>query len=222
MRYRFAALVAVAGIVAGAAFAAATPITPPPGAVVTTAHPYFNWTVPSNEQTDAIFIANKPDVTPEGKFYDENIVDGEVFTTAVNEWSPASPLYAGRYWWNIWSPDVNTFANFYSAPVDFSIPVTLRLVAVTAKRYIHMHSLDAEVRWTANVQRPLIRVRLAQGRKIIWKASEREITLIGSPGSTIFRWGRPKRIKQGTRLTLQVSLLASGANATRALVVRAP
>jgi hypothetical protein len=92
------ALVAVAGIVAGAAFAAATPITPPPGAVVTTAHPQFNWTLPPNEQTDAIFIASKPDVTPEGKFYDENIVDGEVFTTAVNEWSPSSPLYAGRYW----------------------------------------------------------------------------------------------------------------------------
>lgn len=109
------ALVAVAGIVAGAAFAAATPITPPPGAVVTTAHPQFNWTVPSNEQSDAIFIANKPDVTPEGKFYDENIVDGEVFTTAVNEWSPSSPLYAGRYWWNLWSHDVTTFANLYSA-----------------------------------------------------------------------------------------------------------
>jgi hypothetical protein len=222
MRYRFAALVAVAGIVAGAAFAAATPITPPPGAVVTTAHPQFNWTVPSNEQTDAIFIANKPDVTPEGKFYDENVVDGEVFTTAVNEWSPSSPLYAGRYWWNLWSHDVNTFANFYSVPVEFSIPVTLRLVAVTAKRYIHMHSLDVEVRWTANVQRPLIRVRLVQGGKIIWKASETDVTLIGSPGSTIFRWGRPKRIKQGTRLTLQVSLLASGAKATRALVIRAP
>jgi hypothetical protein len=222
MRYRFAALAAVAGIVAGAAFAAATPVRPPPGAVVTTAHPQFTWTVPSNEQTDAIFIANKPDVTPEGKFYDENVVDGEVFTTAVNEWSPSSPLYAGRYWWNLWSHDVNTFANFYSAPVDFSIPVTLRLVAVTAKRYIYMHSLDVEVRWTANVQRPLIRVRLVQGRKIIWKAGETDITLIGSPGSTIFRWGRPRRIKQGTRLTLQVSLLASGAKTTRVLVVRAP
>jgi len=161
-------------------------------------------------------------VTPEGKFYDENVVDGEVFTTAVNEWSPSSPLYAGRYWWNLWSHDVNTFANFYSAPVDFSIPVTLRLVAVTAMRYIYVHSLDVEVRWTANVQRPLIRVRLVRGRKIIWKAGETDITLIGSPGSTIFRWSRPRRIKQGTRLTLQVSLLASGAKTTRALVVRAP
>jgi hypothetical protein len=222
MRYRFAALAVVAGIVAGAAYAAATPVTPAPGAVITTSHPVFTWTVPGNEQTDGVFIANKPDVTPEGKFYDENVVDGEVFTTAVNEWSPSSPLYAGRYWWNLWSHDVNTFANFYSAPVDFSIPVTLRLVAVTAKRYIYMHSLDVEVRWTANVQRPLIRVRLVQGRKIIWKAGETDITLIGSPGSTIFRWGRPRRIKQGTRLTLQVSLLASGAKTTRVLVVRAP
>ena len=51
----------------GAAYAAATPITPPPGAVVTTSHPVVTWTVPGNEQADDVFIANKPDVTPEGK-----------------------------------------------------------------------------------------------------------------------------------------------------------
>jgi hypothetical protein len=57
MRYRFAALVAVAGIVAGAAFAAATPITPPPGAVVTTAHPMTTalnrWWAENREQLNA-------------------------------------------------------------------------------------------------------------------------------------------------------------------------
>jgi hypothetical protein len=219
---RLVVTLAGGAVFAAAALAAATPITPPPGAVVTTAHPQFNWTLPSNEQTDAIFIASKADVTPEGKFYDENIVDGEVVPTAVNDGSPTSPLYAGRYWWNLWSHDVSTFANFYSAPVDFSIPVTLKLVAVTAKRYTYAHSLDVEVRWTANVQRPLIRVRLVQGRKIIWKASETDITLIGSPGSTLFRWGRPKRIKQGARLTLRASISSGAVARTRAFIVRAP
>jgi hypothetical protein len=52
--------------------------------------------------------------------------------------------------------------------------------------------------------------------------SNAEDNLIGSPGSNTFTWYRPRRIKQGTRLTLQVSLLAEGANKARAFVVRAP
>jgi hypothetical protein len=73
MRYRLAALVAVAGIATGAALAVATPVTPQPGAVVTTSHPLSTWTLPSNEQSSAIYIANNPAVTPEGRFYDENV-----------------------------------------------------------------------------------------------------------------------------------------------------
>lgn len=68
MFYRVAAFVAAAGVLTAAAFAAATPVTPPPGAVVTTSHPVFTWTLPSNEQSDALYIAAKPDTTPGGKF----------------------------------------------------------------------------------------------------------------------------------------------------------
>jgi hypothetical protein len=88
MRYPLLALVAVAGIATGAALAAATPVTPAPGAVVTTSHPLFTWTLPANEQSDALYIANKPDTTPEGKFYDENVVDLGVFSN--NERVPGS------------------------------------------------------------------------------------------------------------------------------------
>ena len=41
MRYRIAALVGVLGIVAATALAAATPVTPPPGAFVKTAVPTY-------------------------------------------------------------------------------------------------------------------------------------------------------------------------------------
>jgi hypothetical protein len=66
MRYRFPALVAAAGTLAGAALADATPVTPPPGAVVTTSHPLFSWTLPANEDSREIYIANSPARTPEG------------------------------------------------------------------------------------------------------------------------------------------------------------
>ena len=54
MPYRFAVLVAVAGILTGAAFGAATPVTPAPGAAIRTSHPVFSWTLPANEQSDAL------------------------------------------------------------------------------------------------------------------------------------------------------------------------
>jgi hypothetical protein len=211
-----------AAIFAAAALAAATPVTPAPGATVTTAHPDFTWTLPANEDSDAIYIANKPDVTPEGKFYDENVVDLDVVAANVREWSPASPLYAGSYWWNVWSNDRDTFASFYSVPSGFTIPVSLRLRGIKAKRYLFLHSLDVDVRWTANVQRPLVRVHLLRGHKVVWKAGERDFGSIGSVGSTSFTWYRPRRIKQGARLKLVASISSGGVSRTRTVVVRAP
>lgn len=222
MGYRFAALLAVAGLFTGAAFAAATPVTPAPGAVVTTSHPIFTWTLPANEQSDAIYIADKPDTTPEGKFYDENVVDLDVFTGDERQWSPSSPLYAGAYWWLVWSHDTGTYESYYSAPAAFTIPAALTLLPVKTHRYLTLHWLDVTVRWNANVHVLTAKVRLLRHRKPLWARSESEDNLIGSPGSTTFTWYRPKRIKEGTRLTLEVSLLATGAKKKRAVVVRAP
>jgi hypothetical protein len=222
MPYRFAALVAVAGILAGAALAAATPVTPGPSAVVTTSHPIFSWTLPTNEQSDALYIANKPDRTPEGKFYDENVVDLGIFTSNERQWSPTSPLYAGAYWWLVWSHDANTFQSYYSAPSPFTIPAALTLLPVKTHRYLNLHWLDVTVRWKANVHGLTVKVRLLRGSKTVWRRTEGEDNLIGSPGSTTFTWHRPRRVRQGSRLRLQVSLLTAGAKKSRALVVRAP
>jgi hypothetical protein len=222
MRYRLAALVAVAGVAAGSAFAAATPVTPAPGAVVTTSHPVFSWTLPANEQPDAISVADKLDTTPEGKFYDENLVDFDILTSDERQWSPSSPLYAGAYWWQVWSHDANTFQSYYSTPAGFTIPAAVTLLPVKTHRYLNLHWLDVKVRWNANVHGLNARVRLLRRGKTLWTRSESEDNLIGSPGSTSFTWYRPRRIRQGTRLTLLVSLLTTGAKRTRSLVVLAP
>ncbi len=196
------------GILTGTAFAAATPVTPSPGAVVTTSHPVFTWTLPANEQSDALYIADKPDTTPEGKFYDENVVDVGIFLNDERQWSPSSPRYAGAYWWLVWSHDANTFRSYYSAPAAFTIPAALTLLPVKTHRYLNLHWLDVTVRWTANVHGLIAKVRLLRRARTLWARSESEDNLIGSPGSTTFTWHRPRRIRQGTRLTLKVSLIA--------------
>jgi hypothetical protein len=222
MRYPLLVLVAVAGIATGAALAAATPVTPAPGAVVTTSHPLFTWTLPVNEQSDALYIANKPDTTPEGKFYDENVVDLGAFSNNERQWSPTSPLYAGAYWWLVWSHDANSFQSYYSRPSGFTLAPSLTLLSAKTHRYLNIHWLSLTVRWSANVHTLTCKVRLLRRGKTVWSISNAEDNLIGSPGSDTFTWYRPRRIKQGTRLTLQVALLTTGAKKTRTFVVRAP
>jgi hypothetical protein len=187
-----------------------------------TSHPVFTWMLPANEQSDAIYIAEKPDRTPEGKFYDENVVDLGVFFNDERQWSPTSPLYAGAYWWLVWSHDRSTFQNYYSEPAAFTVRASVALLSVKTHRYLSLHWLDVEPRWAANVHDLTVKARLLRRGRVVWTKTESETNFIGSPGSTTFTWHRPRRIKKGAPLTLQVSLLASGAKTTRALVVRAP
>jgi hypothetical protein len=208
-------------IASTAAFATATPVSPAPGATVTSAHPHFTWTLSTGEWSQELYIARKPDVTPAGRFYDQNIVQVGVVVAADREWTPSVPLYAGSYWWNVWSSDPVSQVIF-STPAAFVIPVSLRLAGVKTTRYPSLHALDLDVRWTANVQRPLVRLRLLRGRKIVWKASKAAYNTIGVPGSTRFSWKRPSRLKRATRLKLIASISSGGVKRTRAFVVRAP
>jgi hypothetical protein len=216
------AVLAAASVLTGAARATATPVSPQPGAVVTTSHPVFNWIVPFNEESDALYVANQPDTTPEGKFYDENVLDIGIFTNNEREYSPTSPLYAGAYWWLVWSNDVNTYQSYYSTPSAFTIPPALTLRPIKTHRYLFLHELDVTVGWQANVHGLTARATLLRRGKVIWKKTKSESNVIAYPGSTTLGWHRPHGIKQGTRLTLQVSILAPGAKKTRAVVVRAP
>jgi len=224
MRYRVAVLVAAAGGVAGAALAATTPVTPSQGAIVTSSHPAFTWTSPSNEASDGIYIASKPDRTPKGKFFDENVVDADFFFNNEQQWSPSSPLYAGHYWWLVWSHDRDTFQSYYSAPIDFTLPVSLSVDSVKLHRYLSLHWLDVNVRWRTNVHGLTVRVSLLRRGRIIWARTKNESNLIGFPGSTGFTWQRPRRIKQGTSLTLRVGVVVPKSSAAGGLVlkVRAP
>jgi hypothetical protein len=220
---RIVAFAALAGLaVSGsAALAAATPLTPAPGATVTSDHPHFTWTLPTGESSQGLYIARKPDVTPEGRFYDQAIVQTGVVVAADREWTPSQPLFAGSYWWNVWSSNSSSYAVF-STPAAFTIPISLTLVGVKPRRYSSVHALDLDVRWTANVPQLLVRLRLLHGRKIVWKASTTADNRIGVPGSARFSWKRPTRLKRGMRLKLLASISSGGVKRARAFVVRAP
>jgi hypothetical protein len=221
MRRPLAAVVG-AGVLAGGALAAATPVSPGPGAVVSSSRPTFSWSLPANEKSQGIFVASSPDLAPEGKFLDENVVDSAQFANDERQWSSSNPLYARQYWWQVWSTDRSTAASFYSAPTGFTIPVSLNLFPVKTVRSTFLHLLAVRVRWTANTHALTVRARVLKGRKVVWQQTQPQINKIGFPYSTSFGWYRPRRMKRGTRLNLEVTLRAQGVRRARVLVVRAP
>jgi hypothetical protein len=192
MRRLLPALCAVAALVApGAAAGAATPLSPAPGAVVESSHPVFSWSLPPNEEPDAIYVADAPQTTVEGRFFDENVVDLDVFFANETSWSPSTPLPAGTYWWNVRTHDTDTFASFYSTPVSFTIPARVRIQSIRIRRYLFLDLLDITVRYTANTEEARVAVRLRRGSKTVWRKAELgEFVSIGTPARAPSRGSR--------------------------------
>ena len=222
MRCRLAALLALAVAITGTALGAATPVSPLPGARVTTSRPAFSWTLPANEEAKGVFISESPDVTPAGGFFDEDVVAAGNFVADERTWTPSSPLYAGHYWWSVWSSDVPAPHDRYSTPIDFTIPVSLAVLPLKTVRSTYLHLLAFKVRWKANTPTVVLRLQLLRRHRVIWRQTETDPNVLDSLGSKSVGWYRPKGMKRGARLTLQVILRAKGVRKTRQLVVRAP
>ena len=209
MGYRIAVLVGTSGIAAATALAAATPVTPPPGALISPSRLEFSWTLPVNEQSEALYIADEPDTTAAGMFVQENLVRAHSLSGAETSWWPQAPgstnapLYAGHYWWLVVSHDRNTSERYYSAPRDFRIEVSFEVDRATVRRSLSHHWLRITLHWRGNMHAVRFKLSLLRGGRLIWARRGLRTNRIGSPGSASFTWHRPHFIKQGTVLTLR-------------------
>jgi hypothetical protein len=212
-------------IITGVAHAAATPVSPAPGAVVSSSHPVFTWTLPPDEESSGIYVANAPQTTPEGAFYDENVVDLDFLSRDEREWSPTTALHADSYWWIVRTFDRESLALRYSSPSAFRIPVSVKIVSVRVRRNSYTYipdSLDITVRWSANVRELTVSVAVSRAGHRLWRAQESESAFIGSTGRSFFDWTKPRRIRQGARLRVTATLRAETATTTVVRTVRAP
>lgn len=221
---RILALAAVGALFAPAsATAVATPLAPAPGAVVETSHPVFTWSLPASEEPDGIYLANAPGTTIEGKLFDENIVDLDIFFGGETSWSPSSPLPAGTYWWNVWSHDPDSWTSYYSAPASFTIPPRVRITSIKVRRYGFIHNLDITVAFAANTDSARVSVRARRGSRTVWSRTETDdYVSIGGTDTAYFSWYTRGRIQPGTPLRLTVTVEADGARASATKTVRAP
>jgi hypothetical protein len=204
-------------------FGVATLVSPAPGATIADSHPVFTWTLPSSEESDAIYISTSPQTTPEGKFYDENVVDLEIFFDNETDWAPESALAAGHYWWLVWSHTVDNLTSFYTAPRDFAIPVALRINSMRVNRYTNLNTLTITVRWTSNAEANTVRVRLLRGTRVLYGKQEQDsFNPLGEPNQTTFYWEAPRRLREGTPLRVEITLEALGQQVTASRSVRSP
>lgn len=219
-------LVGVAALVtARVADAPGTPVSPASGAVVSSSHPVFTWTVPPNDVSETIYVAKAPQTTPEGQFFDENVVDFDFFTRDEREWSPTTALYAGRYWWIVATMDRNSFESRYSSPSAFRIPASVKIDSVRVRRNSYTFfadDLDITVTWSANVHELTVAAAVSRAGRRLWTVRESESALVGSRGTSLFNWTKPRRIRQGTRLQVTITLRAGTATETVVRPVRAP
>ena len=212
-----------AGVFALTAWGAAAPTSPAPGAVVQSSHPVFKWTLPPGESSESIYIASKPDTTPGGKFHEENVVESDFFLNDPLEWSPTSPLYAGRRWWIVGSRNDETFDSSFSRPSEFTIAPTAKVVSLGVRRYAFLRNLDFTVRWRSIFWRPIVTASISTLSGIRrWSARSVEYGSIGEVGSSLFSWYASRRVRKGSLVRFRATVRAQGPSATVTRKLRAP
>jgi hypothetical protein len=209
MGYRITALIGALGIGVATALAAAMPLTPPPGAYIDSP-PYFTWTLPSNERSDALYIATKPDTTTAGLFVKANLERAHSFAGSETSWSPIAPLYAGRHWWLVSSSDPKISHRYQSAPRDFTLAVSYEFDRSEVRRSLSQHWLRLTPHWSGNMRTVRIKVSLLLKGRIIWTRTKLARNRLGSTGSLSFTWRRPETIKPGTVMHIREGFSVPG------------
>ena len=122
----------------------------------------------------------------------------------------------------VWSSDRTTPHDRFSTPTDFTIPVSLAILPVRTVRSTYLRLLAMKVRWQSNAHSLTLRLRLVRKHRVVWQLTESDPNVLGKTSAKSVSWYRPRGMKRGARLTLQVILRADGVRKTRSLTVRAP
>lgn len=217
-----ASVVAAALVFCSLASSAANPVSPEPGAI-TSSQPVFTWTLPPDEESEAVYIANRPDTGPEGAFLDDNVVmTGLVEDVDSTTWSPSEPLFAGRHWWIVETFDAD-FASVYSAGREFTVATEVRLVSAKLARFALGREVRADLEWVTNAPEVVAELRFLRRGRIVGLVRRRSETRISQDADrTSLTWRTPRKIRRGVRLDVVVRVVGAGASATKRSSVRAP
>jgi hypothetical protein len=213
------ALVLLAPAAAAAGLSAATPLSPAPNARVAT--PVFRWDLPAGEESESIAIADEPATDPTGAFPATSVVDGAPLAPARREWVPTITLVAGRYWWSVASKNLIGVTE-HSPPSPFTVPVSLRIVAVRMATFPRPARLRLEARWKGNVRNASARLSLIHRGKLVWTRTRRVSASPGAVAPVVETIRLPRGVPRRARLTLRATVRYGNVGATRQRVFRGP
>jgi hypothetical protein len=199
---------AIAAAAAAGAVAAVTPLAPRPGAVVNAGRPTFEWSLPPNEQSDAIFVASRPATTADGGFVERNLVFSSALAATDTSWRAPAPLRAGAYWWLVRSLERSTAAPRFSRPARFTIAAGLRVASISVATVPARKRVTIRIPWRTNTRRVGVEGRAYLGRRLVWwRRSTYAYPPLGRTQVTRFAWTSP--VAAGSPLTLNVRVVAA-------------
>ena len=215
------ALLIVPGAIVAIADGAASPLSPAPNEALDGAKPIFSWTIPDGETAQKVSIASDPAVTPAGEFLAQNVVDLGVLSGTPKSYVPQQGLFAGHYWWSVYSVDA-AFMPLYSSPSPFTIKEHVRVGSFGFRRLKAFGTYQITVQWASNVKSPSLRVKITvNGRhRILFKQAKQLSvynSIIDQPRVETLRWSSKKRLAPGTRATLTVELRGTTRSTIRTL-----
>ena len=202
-----------------AAHAAATPVSPGYTNIGPNSHPTFQWTLPSNERSSLLSVARAPAITPEGRFFSENIETSKALDPGQTQYTAEQPLTAGTHWWIVRTFQTSPFREYVTTPVPFFISPVIARPRVRITRYRFTRKLGVEVRLSGNVSSARLRVAAYRGRKRVGRGSQLVRYLGVGREATRFVLVRI-RGRRARRLKVVVSVSALGAKSTKRRRVR--
>jgi hypothetical protein len=214
---------------AALAQAAATPLTPAPGALVARQPPLFTWAVPPDEEPVAIFVATRPETDASGGFPDDNIRFQGAIGPDTRVWGPergAGPAWAGDYWWSVLTKRRGaSIADIYSPPSPFTIPAMIRIargLPFPVFRTFVPPSLEIRANWDSNVRRTTMTAKVFHRGRLLWSRRATRASYDEIHRGATFKWPKPQRIARGAVLRITLTVRARSAVASASRLVRAP
>jgi hypothetical protein len=203
-----------------AALGAATPVAPPNGGNVgPNIHPTFQWSLPANERSSLLSIASKPNITPEGRFFTENIEASKALDPAQTTYTAEQPIPAGQHWWVVRTYDASTFVERTTVPAAFTIVPVLAKPTLHITRYFFIRKIGIDVTVGGNVGSAVATAKAYKGRKVVGKVSERFKFLDPTRSSTRLLTLKVHK-RRARHLKLVVTVRSGTAKVTRKKRVR--
>ena len=214
------ALVVLAAAPATAS-AAATLVSPTGGRLVGT-FPLLEWTLPTGERNEVVYIASKPVRADTGEFVTENLEDTAPMSGRAGSHRTTNGLYAGRHFWLVGTRNAD-FEQRFSKVGRFKVAPSLSVTRTRVTSGSTAGSADFRLRLKTNARTLQITIQVSQGGRVVQTfARTAPVLNPGVWGSRKVHWTPSSAVASSRAATLRATIRAGSRIAHATVNVTAP